>query len=197
MKQHSAACERNREPILQVLRDVFHATRHVLEIGSGTGQHAIFFGANLPHLTWQTSDLAHNHESILAWQDASQTRNVLPPLTLDMASPTWPKGEYDAVFSANTCHIMSWPEVETMFAGVGGLLPPGGTFAVYGPFNYNNQYTSESNARFDASLREFAPHMGLRDFEAVNALAQQAKLLLQQDLTMPANNRLLVWHKRS
>ena len=195
MKQYSAACERNREPILHVLREVLRDARRVLEIGSGSGQHAVFFGAQLPHLIWQTSDLAHNHESILAWQAETPLDNVLPPIHLDMAAPTWPKAEFDAVFTSNTCHIMRWHEVETLFDGVGKLLPAGGVLAIYGPFNYNGDYTSESNKRFDASLHEFAPHMGLRDFAAIDALAQQAGLILQQDAGMPANNRLLVWRK--
>ncbi len=195
MKQYSAACERNRDPILLVLRDVFRDTRNVLEIGSGSGQHAIHFGLHLPYLSWQTSDLSHNHESILAWQATAQLSNVFPPFTLDMASPIWPKVAHDAVFSANTCHIMTWQEVENMVAGVGKLLPLGGLFAVYGPFNYNNQFTSQSNANFDANLREFSPHMGLRDFEAMDALAKQANLLLEQDIAMPSNNRLLIWRK--
>ena len=195
MKQYSAACERNREPILHVLRDILRDAQRVLEIGSGSGQHAVFFGAQLPHLIWQTSDLAHNHDSILAWQAETPCANVLPPLNLDMAAPNWPKAEYDAVFSSNTCHIMRWQEVETMFDGIGKLLPAGGKLAIYGPFNYNGTYTSASNQRFDAALHEFAPHMGLRDFATVDELAQRAGLKLLQDAEMPANNRLLVWTK--
>ncbi len=195
MKQYSAACERNREPILQVLREIFSDTRRVLEIGSGTGQHAVFFAPHLLHLEWQTSDLEHNHVSILAWMRDQPCSNLLPPLVLDMAVTTWPKAKFDAVFSANTCHIMAWDEVELMFHGAGTLLPVGGLLVVYGPFNYDGKFTSESNARFDASLREFAAHMGIRDFAAVDALARQASLKLEQDLEMPANNRLLVWRK--
>ncbi len=198
MKQFSAASERNREPILQVLREVMRESRKVLEIGSGTGQHAVFFGAQLPHLTWQTSDLAHNHDSIYTWIDEANCPNVLPPLTLDMAAPVWPEsGGYDAVFSSNTCHIMNWSEVETMFLGVGKLLATGGVLAVYGPFNYHGQFTSEGNANFDAALREFAPHMGLRDIDAILPLAETAGLTLLRDVDMPANNRLLVWHKNT
>jgi SAM-dependent methyltransferase len=195
MKQYSAACERNREPILHVLREVLRDARQVLEIGSGSGQHAVFFGPQLPHLIWQTSDLAHNHDSILAWQAESPCPNVLPPLSLDMAQPKWPKAKYDAIFSSNTCHIMHWHEVEGMFESIGKLLATGGTLAIYGPFNYDGQFTSDSNQRFDASLREFAAHMGLRDFADVNALAAKAGLALLRDVEMPANNRLLVWRK--
>lgn len=195
MKQYSAACERNRDPILQVLREILSDSRRVLEIGSGTGQHAVYFAPQLPHVQWQTSDLEHNHASILAWMDDCPSANLLAPLVLDMAGPRWPSAQFDAVFSANTCHIMAWGEVEVMFQGVGNLLPVGGLLAVYGPFKYDGQFTSPSNERFDVSLREFAAHMGIRDFAAVDALARKASLQLEQDIEMPANNRLLVWRK--
>lgn len=198
-KQFSAACERNREPILAILRDALAQSGKVLEIGSGTGQHAVYFGAQLPHLVWQCSDLPHNHASILAWQQEANLSNVLPPLTLDihpdMDPDEWPPGPYDAVFSANTCHIMAWPEVLAMFAGIGRVLRTGGVACVYGPFNYKGAFTSPSNAQFDASLRAQAPHMGIRDFEAVDAQARAHGLLLEADHAMPANNRLLVWRR--
>lgn len=182
-------------PILQVLRDVFADRRRVLEIGSGTGQHAVFFGEKLPHLVWQTSDLAANHASILAWLEEAQCPNVLAPLVLDAGADDWPKLGFDAVFSANTCHIMAWPEVEKMFAGIGRLLPSGAMAALYGPFNYRGDFTSAGNAQFDAALRAQAPHMGIRDVEAIEALAAAAGLTMQGDYDMPANNRLLVWRR--
>lgn len=194
-KQFSSASERNREPILAVLRDELAASRNVLEIGSGTGQHAVFLAEHMPHLTWQTSDLPQNHASILAWMQEAQRPNVLPPLILDMEQPQWPMQTFDAVFTANTCHIMAWYQVETMFRGAAALLAAGGKLCVYGPFNYDGQFTSAGNAQFDASLREQAPHMGIRDSEAVYALAQQQGLQLQADHAMPANNRLLVWQR--
>jgi cyclopropane fatty-acyl-phospholipid synthase-like methyltransferase len=192
-KQFSTACDRNREPILAVLSDVFADRRRVLEIGSGTGQHAVFFAAQLPHLTWQTSDLPNNHPSILARQQEARLPNVLPPVLLDVTSQDWPEGPFDAVFSANTTHIMAWPEVCAMFAGIGRALPARGVLCVYGPFNYNGLFTSASNAQFDASLKAQASHMGIRDFEAINDLATAQGLTLQADHAMPANNRLLVW----
>ncbi|MEN9866412.1 MAG: hypothetical protein RL748_2002 [Pseudomonadota bacterium] len=195
MKQHSGACERNQQPILQVLRQVFASAQRVLEIGSGTGQHAVYFAPQLPHLAWQTSDLEHNHPSIQAWINDSPSPNLLPPLVLDMAAARWPTDPFDAAFTANTCHIMNWVEVEAMFDGVGNLLPANGVFAVYGPFNYDGKFTSDSNARFDASLREFAPHMGIRDMGDLQRLARQHGLQLEQDIDMPANNRILVWRK--
>ena len=193
-RQFSTACERNREPILAILRDTFADRTRVLEIGSGTGQHAVFFGAALPHLIWQTSDVPQNHPSIIAWQQEAGLANVLPPLALDV-NEDWPQGPFDAVFSANTCHIMAWPEVETMFAGIGRILSTGGVVCLYGPFNDGGQFTSASNAQFDAGLKAQAPHMGIRDFEAIDALAAAQGLALQGDHAMPANNRLLVWRR--
>ncbi len=192
-KPFSEACERNREPILAVLRNVLRHCRSVLEIGSGTGQHAVHFGSHLPHLQWQTSDLAENHPGIDAWIDAAKPGNVLAPIALDMAAPAWPQRRFDAVYTANTCHIMSWPQVETMMAGVACVLEPAGVFCIYGPFNYNGACTSEGNARFDAALRQQAPHRGIRDIEAMTSLAARNGWYLQADHAMPANNRLLLF----
>lgn len=192
-KPFSESCVQNRDPILAILRTLFADRRHVLEIGSGTGQHAVYFGAALPHLIWQTADVPQHHPGIQAWLEEAALPNVLPPLALDVNDTAWRNGHYDAVFSANTLHIMGWPEVERFFAGVGAVLGAGGILTVYGPFNYGGHYTSESNARFDAWLKARDPASGVRDFEAVNALARSQGLLLQQDIAMPANNRTLVW----
>jgi cyclopropane fatty-acyl-phospholipid synthase-like methyltransferase len=194
-KPYSAACERNQEPICKILGDLLANASHVLEIGSGTGQHAVFFGARMPQLQWQCSDLQQNHSGILAWQQEADLPNVLPPLTLDMAAPVWPDRTFDAVYSANTCHIMAWHQVEAMFAGASQLLPYGGVMCIYGPFNYGGNFTSPSNAGFDAALRQQAPHMGIRDFEAINALAHVHGLTLEHDHAMPANNRFLIWRR--
>jgi len=192
-KPFSESCVQNRDPILSVLQTCFADRRHVLEIGSGTGQHAVYFGVGLPHLRWQTADVSEHHAGIRQWLDEAALPNVLPPLTLDVSQAGWRSGRYDAVFSANTLHIMSWREVERFFAGVGEVLEAGGVLAVYGPFNYGGRYTSESNARFDAWLKARDPASGVRDFEAVDALAHAQGLVLQQDIAMPANNRTLVW----
>jgi hypothetical protein len=184
MKPFSEACERNRAPILAVLKRVLARSRRVLEIGSGTGQHAAYFAPELPHLVWQASDIAEHLPGIRQWVSAP------PPIELDVDLP-WPVIEADAVFSANTCHIMSWPQVERLFAGIGALAPR--ALALYGPFNYNGRHTSESNARFDAMLRGRDPASGIRDFEAIVALAARRGLQLQEDNAMPANNRLLVF----
>jgi SAM-dependent methyltransferase len=193
-KNFSPACARNREPILVVLRNYFAHCSRVLEIGSGTGQHAVFFAEHLPHLVWQTSDLPDNHASINAWREEAQLPNVLPPLALDV-SGAWPRESFDAVFTANTCHIMSWQQVVRMFEGLGRTLQAGGMLCIYGPFKYGGTFTSASNARFDAMLRAQAAHMGIRDFEAVNRLAVAQGLVLQDDIDMPANNQLLVWQR--
>jgi hypothetical protein len=153
----------------------------------------VYFGAELPHLVWQTGDVPQHHAGILAWLGEAALPNVLPPLALDVCHSGWRSGRYDAVFSANTLHIMSWPEVECFFEGVGEVLEAGGVLAVYGPFNYGGAFTSESNARFDAWLKARDPASGVRDFEAVDALARAQGLVLKLDIAMPANNRTLVW----
>jgi SAM-dependent methyltransferase len=182
MRPFSEASERNREPILAVLRRVFANCRNVLEIGSGTGQHAQYFAAALPHLVWQASDVAENLPGIAHW--------VQGAIELDVEG-AWPAGAFDAVFTANTCHIMSWPQVERMFQGIGKLAPD--VVCIYGPFNYEGKATSESNARFDAMLRSRDPASGVRDFEAIVAAAREIHLSLAEDNAMPANNRLLVF----
>ncbi|MFA7593488.1 MAG: DUF938 domain-containing protein [Thiohalobacteraceae bacterium] len=195
MKPFAESCEENKHPILEVLRIEFAAVQNVLEIGSGTGQHAVFFAEHLPHLIWQTSDVTEYHAGIQAWIDAATVDNVRPPLTLDVRRDVWPGGHFDGVFSANTVHIMGWPEVEAMFAGIGSVLAPGGRFCLYGPFNYGGEFTSASNARFDQWLKARDPNSGVRNFEDLNRLATAAGLHLLNDYAMPANNRTLVWMK--
>lgn len=195
MKPFSEACERNREPILGVLRRVFADRTNVLEIGSGTGQHAAYFAPELPHLVWQPSDVSAHLPGIRMWVQDASVPNLRAPIPLDVEG-AWPAFSADAAFSANTCHIMSWPQVERLFDGIGKRLPSRGVFCVYGPFNYAGQYTSQSNAGFDAMLRARDPASGLRDFEAVVALAEKNGLGLEEDNAMPANNRLLVFRRR-
>jgi len=193
VKQFSDACEENKEPILAVLRAELAGCRAVLEIGSGTGQHAVHFSRHLNHLLWQPSDLAASHDSIEAWRTEAGLPNLLPPLLLDVAAKHWPDCNVDAVFSANTTHIMGWPEVVAMFTGIGALLKTGGVFCLYGPFNYDGRYTSDSNARFDHWLKQRDPRSGLRNVEDLVELATAGGLQLTRDHTMPVNNRLLVW----
>ena len=196
-KPFAPACERNREPILAVLRDCFADRRRVLEIGSGTGQHAVHFAAAMPWLQWQCSERAEHLPGIRAWLDEAALANTPAPLELDVARGPWPVDGFDAVFSANTLHIMGWPEVEAFFAGVGRVLAGArdGVLAVYGPFNDAGGHTSDSNREFDAWLRARDPRSGLRDFKAVDALAAAAGLRLAADVAMPANNRCLAWRR--
>ena len=197
MKQYSEACEENKDPILAVLRRELAGCRAVLEIGSGTGQHAVYFSRHLPHLSWQPSDLVINHASINAWRSEAALDNLLPPLLLDVTGNHWPDSRFDSVFSANTTHIMSWPAVVAMFAGIATVLKTGGSFCLYGPFNYDRCYTSDSNARFDIWLKQQDPLSGLRDVEDLVELASTRGLHLKQDYAMPINNRLLVWRSAS
>ena len=193
-KPFSEACERNKLPILVQLRTLFADARTVLEIGSGTGQHAAHFAAALPQLVWQASDVADNLPGIRQWINEARLPNLPAPLELDVDRP-WPAGRYDAIYSANTLHIMGWPQVQALFAALPQALRPLGLFSVYGPFNRGGAFSSDSNRSFDASLRAADPRRGIRDFEAVDALAQAAGLQLLADVAMPANNRLLTWRR--
>ncbi len=194
-KPFSQACDNNQQAILAILERVFTQAKQVLEIGSGTGQHASYFAPRLPDLIWQTSDQAEYHPGINAWVDDASATNLRRPLLLNVDMLEWPIAKIDAVFSANTCHIMGWASVVNMFSHLADVLTAGGTLAIYGPFNYDGQFTSPSNANFDQWLKERGAQQGIRDFEAVNKLASAAGLTLLEDNAMPANNRLLVWRK--
>ena len=195
MKPYSGACERNREPILDVLRQWFTQPGIALEIGAGTGQHAVHFAGNLPHLQWQPTDREENLAGMGLWVSEAALPNLRAPLKFDVRDGAWPVETADYIFSANTAHIMSWPEVELMFAGVARVLRPRGLFALYGPFNRDGQFTSESNKAFDASLRERDPQMGLRDDKALKTLGRERGLRFTAEHAMPANNRLLIWQR--
>lgn len=192
-KPWSEACERNRQPILAVLREAFATAHDVLEIGSGTGQHAVYFARHLPHLTWHASDRPEHHAGINAWVAEAALPNLRPPVALDVRDAQWPVPAVDAVFSANTLHIMDWSAVRTLFRGIARVLSPGGVLAIYGPFNDGGRFTSGSNAAFDALLRARGVGSALRDVEAVQGLAHDIGLTLWRDVAMPANNRMLVW----
>lgn len=193
-KPYAPASDQNKDAILGVLRRMLPSTGTLLEIGSGTGQHAVYFAHAFPGLTWVTSDLPEHHDGIRAWLAEADLPNLQGPLALDVKQAAWPVRTADAVFSANTAHIMDWAGVCAMFAGVGRLLRPGGVFCLYGPFHYGGRPSAESNARFDAWLRARDPDSGVRDFEALDALAREAGLALREDVAMPADNRTLVWH---
>jgi cyclopropane fatty-acyl-phospholipid synthase-like methyltransferase len=197
MLAFSEACERNKQPILHMLRDELAGSNRVLEIGSGTGQHAVHFARHLTHLEWQPTDRADCLPDLVARIAEEGAPNLLAPLELDVLQTQWPAVTADAVYSANTLHIMSWPEVEAFFSGVGQVLAAGGVLVVYGPFRYAGRFTSESNAAFDFSLRERDAASGIRDIETVNRLAETQGLALTADHAMPANNRLLVWARHA
>lgn len=192
-KPFSAACERNKGPILDRLRALFADCTRVLEIGSGTGQHAVHFAAAMPWLTWQTSDRSENLPGITQRLDGAALENTPAPMALDVGQAAWPIGPFDALFSANTLHIMAGADVERLFAGLPAIASADARLAIYGPFNDADQFSSDSNARFDAQLKAQAKHMGIRDKQTVDALADAAGFSLMADHAMPANNRLRVW----
>ncbi len=194
-KPYSSACDNNKTPIFNAIKPLFNDIKQVLEIGSGTGQHAVYFAEKLPGLNWQTSDRVENHTGIRQWIEESGLANVFMPIELDVTMPNWPDLQADAAFTANTCHIMHWYQVLAMFEGVGKLLQPGNRFIIYGPFNYQNAYTSDSNQRFDAMLRQRDPDSGLRNIEDIKDAAIKNQLIFNDDMTMPANNRLLVFQR--
>ena len=192
----SEACERNKDPILAVLASELAASRSVLEIGSGTGQHAVHFARHLPHLSWQPTELGGELGPLAERIRLEGPPNLNPPIALDVRAHPWPVERVDAVFSANTLHIMAWDAVEDFFRGVGAVLSAPGVLCVYGPFRYRDGYTSESNAQFDRFLRRRDPSSGIRDFEALERLAAAAGLALAADHVMPANTQTLVWRRR-
>ena len=197
-KPFALSAERNQAPILDVLKKHFCSARRVLEIGSGTGQHAVYFAPAFPNAVWQTSDVVDNLPGIRMWVDEAQLANLPPPLPLDINGP-WPilepAARYDAAFTANTLHIVSWDEVRKLFAGLNDVLAKNAVLAVYGAFNYGGRFTSDSNRAFDEWLRQRSSASGIRDFEAVDALAKSIGLTLVADYAMPANNHMLVWQR--
>ena len=196
-KPFSPSSERNRDPILELLKQHFADRRRVLEVGSGTGQHAVYFAAAMPQLRWQCSDRTNYLPGIRQWLGEEALPNTPEPIALD-ANDDWSQlsQRFDAVFTANTLHIMSWSEVQRVFAQLPLILQDDAKLAIYGPFNYGGQFTSASNADFDAGLKAEKPWRGIRDFEAVNALAEGIGFTLIADHAMPANNRCLIWQRR-
>lgn len=195
-KPFSPAADRNKEPILGALKELLTGEDHkVLEVGSGTGQHGAFFSKAFPHLEWVYSDLERNHEGIKAWARQADNANLTGPLVYEAGKDPFPQGGYDLVFTANTLHIMSWKQVKTLIKDLGKNLSPGSRVAIYGPFNYGGAYTSESNERFDRSLKERDGRSGIRAFEDVKKQMESRGFRLLKDYGMPANNRLLAFLK--
>ena len=195
----SEACERNKGPILEVLSAVLTEPLTVLEIGSGTGQHAVYFSQQMPHLRWQPSDQQAYLAGLCARIEAEGGDNLLPPVELDVLRAPWPDEarRVATVFSANTLHIMSWPAVVATFAGVGEMLAPGQWFLSYGPFSEDGRHNSDSNREFDAFLRQRDPASGIRDIRDLETLAGEHGLVLTRRWSMPANNRILGWQRQS
>jgi len=196
MKPYSEACEKNKAPILAVLKEIFIDCNLVLEIASGTGQHAVHFAHALPYLTWQTSEIKQNLAGVQSWLDEAQLPNLKAPLALNVNDASWSINAVDAVFNANTVHIISWVEVERLFAHIAYVIKPDGYVCLYGSFKYDGQFTSESNARFDNWLKVRDSESGVRDFEMVNHLAMAYGLTLLRDIEMPSNNRILLWQAK-
>lgn len=191
----SEACERNKEPIRKILAQALVHTRKVLEIGSGTGQHAVHFAAHFPRLVWQPSDTGEYLTGLRERIRHEGPANLLAPLELDVRALPWKVDTVDALFTANTLHIMSWPTVRDLFRATGPALTTPAVLCIYGPFRYNGEYTSPSNAEFDRFLQARDPESGIRNFEDVNSLASEQGFTLMADHAMPANNQLLIWQK--
>ncbi len=191
----SEACERNKDPILAILASVLTGPARVLEIGAGTGQHAVHFARHLPQLEWLPTEQRDGLAALAERVRREGPPNLRAPLELEVTETVWPLEPADVVYCANTLHIMSWPEIEAFFRGVGRVLVPGGVLAIYGPFRFAGAYTSQSNAEFDIYLRQRDPASGIRDFEAVDALAAAERLQLAANHAMPANNQLLLWRR--
>ena len=196
-KPFSQSSENNKDYILNVLKGAFQDTNSVLEIGSGTGQHAVHFARYLPHLNWQPSDIEINLPGIGLWLYEAELPNIKEPVLLDVNKLPWEVAKFEGLFTANTLHIIAKAEIENFFQGIAQVLKDRGTLCIYGPFNYDGKYTSPSNERFDGWLYRQNPKSAIRDFEWVNSLAENVGLVLTQDHEMPANNRLLEWVKES
>lgn len=196
MKPYAGSCDQNKDAILAILKEILADNAEVLEIGSCTGQHAVYFGEKLPQLTWQCSDQTLYHEGMHQWLDEAALTNVLPPLALNVSTDTWPKKQYDAIYSANITHIMHWDNVVDLFTQGAKCLKSGGQLICYGPFNYSGKFSSDSNMQFDQTLRMRDPQSGIRDLDDLTKLATENGLTLDHDYEMPANNRILVWQKQ-
>jgi len=196
-KPFSTACERNKAPILEYLRQWLTPGDSVLEIGSGTGQHGVFFASQLPHIVWQCTEQAASLAGLQQWIDEAQLKNLPAPFPLDVNHYTWGTLRYRAVFSANILHIMSWPTVKQFLGQVNKALFPAGKLILYGPFRHHNVYTSDSNAEFDQYLKVRDAQSGIRDLEAIQAILKSKHFAFIKDQPMPVNNQLLLWQLSS
>lgn len=195
-KPFAPSCERNRGPILNVLTRFLNDRKRVLEVGSGTGQHAVHFAPQFPNLTWVTSDVVDNHPGIETWLKEANLKNIEGPIPFKLGEDSFPTSDVDAIFTANTFHIMAWEDVEELISLSGANLKPKSLFIVYGPFKYNNEFTSDSNLEFHMSLMDRNPKMGIRDFHKVNEQFEKRGFRFLEDIPMPANNQTLVFEKK-
>jgi len=194
--RHAPATLRNREPILAVLDRVLPDSGIVLEIASGTGEHATWLAPKLPGIAWQPTDADPSAlDSIAAWTKESGAPNVLPPLVLDVCEDKWPVAAAAAIFCANMIHIAPWAAAEGLVRGAARILPPGGLLVLYGPFMIDGAHTAPSNASFDEGLRARNPEWGVRDLGAVSALAAGHGFELLEKVEMPANNLTVVFER--
>ena len=191
----SQSCENNKGPILEKLKKILVTNKHVLEIASGTGQHATFFSNELRHLAWQPTEIPSQIRNLSLRLTASQSVNLLPAVELDVDQEEWGVPETEAIFTANSLHIISKESVKNFILKAGEILRKSGRLIVYGPFKYNQRFTSSSNADFDNMLRERSSDSAIRDFEWVCDLCESENLFLETDFAMPANNRLLLFKK--
>lgn len=195
-KYVSEASDRNKDPILTILRDVAPATGLALEVSSGTGQHAVHMAANLPGLTWQPTDIDPAFRaSVEAWREESGLPNILPSLHLDVTSHPWPVERADMVFNANMIHIAPWECCLGLMKGAARVLPEGGVLFMYGPYKIDGTHTSASNEAFDASLQSRDPSWGIRDLDTVTDVAAAHGLQHVETYQMPANNLSVVYRK--
>jgi cyclopropane fatty-acyl-phospholipid synthase-like methyltransferase len=193
-KESSSACDRNKDPILSVLKDVItEDNKRVLEIGTGSAQHAVYFAKNLKDIVWTTSDVASKHTKIRSVLDEAKLPNLRGPLAFEIGEDDFPKYNYDIVFTANTFHIMNWKKCKNLMKILGNRLREGSQVIIYGPFNYDGKFTSESNALFDQWLKDQDPQKGIRSFEDINKNMTKNGFVLFKDYEMPANNRMLVF----
>lgn len=195
-KPFSAACERNKDAILEVLKEtILPSDRRVLEIGAGTGQHAVYFAPHFPQVDWYPTDLSDKLQGMKLWLEEAKIPNIQRPLRLDVSKDDFPKLKFDVVFTANTFHIMHWKDCKSFMKLLGNRLRENSRVVIYGPFKYNGEFTSESNAQFDQTLKERDPLSGIRNFEDILNNMVKNGFELIADYDMPANNRILVFNR--